>query len=511
MISYSEKCDKLHNLIHNSYLEFIMEAHNGLSARIAEEAGFKAIWASGLSMSASEGVRDNNELSFTEVAKRCQVISQAVDIPVLLDMDSGYGSFNTAVTALRHIIRAGVSGVVIEDKRFPKLRNSLHEHSEDDELADIDEHSLKIQALREESDKYDKNFTIVARLESFLAGKGLEDALRRAKSYVDHGADAILVHSKRSDADEVLSFMNRWRQESSYSSIPVIIVPTKYYKVPTQVFSENGISAVIWANHQMRACISAMQRVTSQIYRDKSLVSVEPEIATVSEVFRLQRNSELEEKEQLFSPKKYQDIKVIILAATRGNESLYPLTTNYPKCMIPIGRKKSTIEYQIDAFKRRGIRDIRIVTGYQQSAVRGAFESDIVTTFWNERWESSNEGYSISKAVRDYEKARYLIIYGDCIYEDYIYDKFFSVVDKCSAEDSIYCYTNRESQDRLRDGTYFGGIYLFNNSKKLNLFSYKCLRDIVDEDTSAIGVSIPRDSMADINDIEDIDKGIKLL
>ena len=102
-----------------------MEAHNGLSARIVEEAGFRGIWASGLSISAALGVRDNNEASWTQVLEVVEFMSDATDIPILLDGDTGYGNFNNMRRLVRKLEQRGVAAVCIEDKLFPKTNSFI--------------------------------------------------------------------------------------------------------------------------------------------------------------------------------------------------------------------------------------------------------------------------------------------------------------------------------------------------------------------------------------------------
>jgi phosphoenolpyruvate phosphomutase len=146
--------------------EFIMEAHNGLSARIVEEAGFKGVWASGLSISASLGVRDNNEASWTQVTDVAQFMADATSLPILLDGDTGFGNFNNARILVSKLEKIGVAGVCMEDKLFPKTNSFLKGESQ--ELADIDEFCGKIAACK--AAQTDPDFSVIARLESFITG-----------------------------------------------------------------------------------------------------------------------------------------------------------------------------------------------------------------------------------------------------------------------------------------------------------------------------------------------------
>jgi len=296
--SSRSKCSKssqLRNLLQSQQLEFIMEAHSGLSARIVQEAGFKGIWGSGLSISAQLGVRDANEASWSQVVDVVEWMADATDIPILLDADTGYGNFNNARRLVQKLEMRGIAGCCLEDKLFPKT-NSLHDNRRQP-LADIDEFSLKLKACKDS--QTDPDFVVVARVEAFIAGWGLEEALLRANAYSDAGADAILMHSKRSDVAEIQSFMKAFNKK-----VPVIIVPTKYYKTPTDDIRDMGVSMVIWANHNVRASVAAMQKTTQAIYQHQSLTPVEKEVAPVKEIFRLQRDEELVEAESIYLPQK---------------------------------------------------------------------------------------------------------------------------------------------------------------------------------------------------------------
>jgi len=280
-------------MLQSNRLEFILEAHNGLSATIVEEAGFSGIWASGLSMSAALGVRDNNEASWTQVLEVLEFMSDRTSIPILLDADTGYGNFNNARRLVRKLEQRGIAGMCIEDKLFPKTNSFINGTRQP--LADIQEFCGKIRAVKDS--QADPDFNVVARIEALIAGHEMDEALRRGAAYFEAGADAILIHSKQSNADEILQFLRAWNEPC-----PVVIVPTMYYETPTEVFEQAGASLVIWANHMLRASISVMQRTASEIMQQASLTTVEPKIASVKEIFRLQNADELQKAEKLYLP-----------------------------------------------------------------------------------------------------------------------------------------------------------------------------------------------------------------
>merc|ERR1711871_151758 len=288
-----KKTTQLRELFYKKELDYIMEAHNGLSAKIVEEAGFKAIWASGLSLSAQLGVRDNNEASWTQVVEVVDFMSECTDIPILLDGDTGFGNFNNARRLIGKLERSDIGGVCFEDKLFPKTNSFID--GEQQPLADIEEFCGKIMACKDT--QKDPDFMIVARLEAFITGYGLEEAYKRADAYHRAGADAILCHSKKKDDSDIREFMEAWGDR-----LPVVIVPTKYPDVHCDTFRDYGVGAVIWANHNMRASVAAMQKVTKDIYENQTLKNVEysGDLQTVAEVFRLQRTGELKEAENKY-------------------------------------------------------------------------------------------------------------------------------------------------------------------------------------------------------------------
>ena len=289
-----KKTTQLKQMLQSDQLEFIMEAHNGLSARIVEEAGFKGIWGSGLTLSASLGVRDNNEASWTQVLDMMEFMSDATTIPILLDADTGYGNFNNVRRLVRKLEQINIAGMCLEDKLFPKTNSFIN--SEQQPLADIEEFAAKIKAAKDT--QQDPDFCVVARVESLIAGWELDEALKRAEAYHLAGADAILMHSKLKTADQILAFLREWQNRC-----PVVIVPTTYYSTPTSTYEEAGVSLVIWANHLLRASIKAMQQTAAQIYQERTISAIEGQVVTVKEIFRLQNAAELEEAEQRYLPK----------------------------------------------------------------------------------------------------------------------------------------------------------------------------------------------------------------
>ena len=395
---------RLRQMLVGNELEFLMEAHNGLSARIVREAGFRGIWASGLAISAQYGVRDNNEASWTQVVDTLEFMADASDLPILLDGDTGYGNFNNVRRLVRKLEQRGVAGVCIEDKQFPKTNSFIN--GERQPLAEMDEFCGKIKAGKDS--QTDDDFSIVARVEALIAGWGMDEALRRAEAYRQAGADAILIHSKLSRPDEILEFAREWAGRG-----PLVIVPTKYYSTPTEVFRKAGISTVIWANHLIRSATTAMQAVAKEIYTNETLVDVEDRIAPVNEIFRLQDADEYSEAEKRYLSASRASGAAVVLAASRG-AGLEAVTTDRPKVMLPIAGKP-LLRWLVDAFKKQGVNDITVVGGYRADAIDTAGVKLVV----NERHAQTGELASLACAI-DGLQTDTVISYGDLLFRSYI-------------------------------------------------------------------------------------------
>ena len=393
-----KKSTRLRQLLNSSELEFLLEAHNALSAKIAEEAGFPAIWASGLSMSAQFGVRDSNEASWSQVVDALEFMSDATQVPILVDGDTGYGNFNSLRRLVRKLEQRELAGVCIEDKEFPKT-NSFGA-SDRQILASVDEFCGKIKAAKDS--QLDADFVVVARVEALIAGAGMEEALRRAEAYHAAGADAVLIHSKKTRADEVVEFSRHWAQRC-----PLVIVPTKYYSTPVEVFRKAGFSLVIWANHLLRASIPAMQSAARRIRQNHSVVAIEDQIAGLDEVFRLQGADELAQAERTYSPTPGRGVQAVLLAASRGRE-LESLTVDRPKAMLQVAGKP-ILQRLVEECRRQGIHAIQVVAGYKAETV----SLEGVEVVVNEAYESTGEIASLRLALP--REGQALIVYGDLL------------------------------------------------------------------------------------------------
>jgi phosphoenolpyruvate phosphomutase len=263
-------------------------AHDGLSARLAAEAGFDAVWASGLEISAAHGVPDVSLLGLAEYLAGATTMHNAVSVPVVADCDTGFGgTLNAAYTMMRYEA-AGIAAVCIEDKVFPK-RNSfvLSGH----ELLGAKEFCQKLAAAKDA--RLAADTVLIARTETFVCGFGVEEALSRCHQYVDAGADAVLVHSKSVESAQVISFMREWHRRA-----PVVLVPTTYPTFSVAQAQEAGVAMVIYANQGLRATVRAVRATWAAVLADGSTAQVEPNIATVREIFDIAGMDEWLDRDQ---------------------------------------------------------------------------------------------------------------------------------------------------------------------------------------------------------------------
>jgi phosphoenolpyruvate phosphomutase len=252
-------------------------AHDSLSAALVEENGFDAVWASSFAISAVNGLPDISLLSMTDYLSTASKMAASCSIPVLADCDTGFGGIPNVTYLVQRYEAAGIAGVCIEDKTFPKT-NSLIDNRQD--LLDVDEFARKIEAAKRAQD--DPDFVVVARTEALINGAGMGEALHRANRYVDAGADAILVHSKEDSPYEIVEFLNAWRGRG-----PIVVVPTTYHGWHFCEARAAGVSMVIYANHALRAAVRSMSNVLKEIESSGTTSSVENIISPISEVFEL--------------------------------------------------------------------------------------------------------------------------------------------------------------------------------------------------------------------------------
>ncbi len=268
----------------------IMATHSPLSARLAEQAGFDGPWASGFELSALYGLADVSLISMTQHLDMVRAIAGQSRLPLVADLDTGFGNAINVIHAVEQYQRVGVAAVVIEDKTFPKVTSLAADARQ--ELLRIAGFQGKIAAAA--AMRRDPDFLIIARTEALIAGLGEVEALKRAAAYAEAGADMILVHSKT--PDEIERFVKAWA-----GPLPIAIVPTAYPQLnEARIRALGKIAMVIYGNHAIRAAVTAMQDVFARIIADGGIHGVEEDIVSVDEIFRLQRMDEIKAAERKF-------------------------------------------------------------------------------------------------------------------------------------------------------------------------------------------------------------------
>lgn len=266
-------------------------AHDGLSACLAERAGFDGIWASGFCISASKRIADVGLLTMTEFLAAADEINQATSLPVIADVDDGFGDAVNVVRMVREYERAGIAGVSIEDNQHPK-RNSLN-RSLRSRLVSPAEFAAKLRASKEAQN--DPSFVVIARTEALIADLGMEEALRRANTYAEAGADMILIHSRSPDVEAVKQAALRWHRD-----VPLVAVPTTYSNVTASELYGYGYKMAIFANQGLRAAVKAMTQAMAAMVRTGSPSSVESDLCSLEELFTLTGFDEIRRLESRF-------------------------------------------------------------------------------------------------------------------------------------------------------------------------------------------------------------------
>lgn len=269
-----------------------MGAHSPLSAVLAEEAGFEAIWASGFELAALYGLADVSLVSMSDHLAMVRAMALRCDLPIVADADTGFGNAVNVIHAVESYEQAGASAIVIEDKTFPKMTSLVDGGRQ--ELVRVEEFVGKIAAALHA--RRSEDFLVIARTEALIAGAGMDEALRRGRTYADAGADLLLVHSKQKTPAEVEAFVAAWDRPT-----PLVLVPTSYPQLDDARARElKTIGMVIYGNHGIRAAARAMREAFREIAATGGSRTVGTTIASVEEIFALQRMDRVNEAERRF-------------------------------------------------------------------------------------------------------------------------------------------------------------------------------------------------------------------
>lgn len=280
----------LRRLIEAKPVVRIMEAHSGLSGLIIEnlevqkEDGvhrYDGMWSSSLTDSTNKGKPDIEAVDLTTRLQSLTDILECTTKPIIYDGDTG-GKTEHFVFTVRTLERNGISAVIVEDKVGLK-KNSLFGTEAKQELADVEDFCHKISEGKKA--QVTKDFMIIARLESLIAGHSVDEALERALAYVKAGADGVMIHSKEKDGAEIKEFCERFRKE--YEKVPIVLVPTTYNQFTEKELASWGANVIIYANHMLRSAYPAMYKTAKTILETERSLEVNELCLSIKQILEL--------------------------------------------------------------------------------------------------------------------------------------------------------------------------------------------------------------------------------
>ena len=292
-ISPQNRVSRLKRLISSKNIVRILESHNSLTGLIIEnlkvekknkDLEFDGMWSSSLTDSATKGLPDNSSLSFSARISSLNDMMDVTTKPVVFDADNG-GQIEHLPYLIRSLERSGVSAIIMEDKIGLK-KNSLFKNQTGTKQDKPNLFANKIKKICKTRQSND--FMIIARIESFILGKGLQDALKRAEIYSKAGADAILIHSKEKTPSQIFSFAKKFTKSKYYK--PLVSVPSTYSKVYEKDLIKHGFKLVIYANQLLRAAYPAMQNTARTILKNSRALEADKKIIPIKEIISLIKN-----------------------------------------------------------------------------------------------------------------------------------------------------------------------------------------------------------------------------
>ena len=281
--------ENLVNLLEKKSIVKVCGAYDAMSAKLVEANGFDAIWAGSFAISATHALPDASILTMTEFFDVASTMTNACEIPVIADCDTGYGDANNVRHLVKKYENAGIAGVCIEDKTFPK-QNSLLKDGNNQLLSEKD---FVAKILAANDVKQNKAFSIIARVEALISGIGMEEALKRAYAYEKAGADLILIHSKKISPEEIFEFSESWKGSS-----PLVVIPTTYYSVKIDELISHNIKMVIYANQTLRAAHLAMNNLLKKMKDANNMDDIQNEMSSMEEIFKLQEMFDIKSQEK---------------------------------------------------------------------------------------------------------------------------------------------------------------------------------------------------------------------
>ena len=267
-----------------------IEVHSGLTGLIAEKTvvehdgeldQFDAMWISSLCDSTAKGKPDIELVDMTSRFRTIDDVTEVTTKPIIFDGDTG-GLTEHFVYTVRTLEKMGVSAIIIEDKTGLK-KNSLFGTEVEQTQDTIENFSAKIRAGK--NAQLTDDFMIIARIESLIRERGMEDALERARAFVKAGADGIMIHSRKKDPAEILEFCDKFRQDNKRT--PIVVVPSSFNTITEEELAEHGVNVVIYANQLTRSAFPAMQKTAEDILRYHRAKEVDDRLMPIKNIITL--------------------------------------------------------------------------------------------------------------------------------------------------------------------------------------------------------------------------------
>ena len=287
------RVSRLKRLMQSKVIVRILESHNALTGLIIDKINiiknkktieFDGMWSSSLTDSATRGLPDNSSLSFSARITSLNDMMDVTTKPLVFDADNG-GQIEHLSFLVRSLERSGVSAIIIEDKIGLK-KNSLFKNQKNTKQDNPNLFAKKIAKIC--NTRKSKDFMVIARIESFIVGKSLGDAIKRANIYSKAGADAILIHSKEKTPNQIFAFARAFKKSKNF--IPLVSVPSTYSRVYEKDLIKNGFKLVIYANQLIRAAYPAMQNIAKSILKNKRAFEADKKIIPIKEIISLIKN-----------------------------------------------------------------------------------------------------------------------------------------------------------------------------------------------------------------------------
>lgn len=447
-VTPSQRLSALCHAIDSKGFVRIMEAHSGLSAIVGETARvtvgdevreYDGLWESSLTDSATKGIPDASIIGNESRLHTIDEILYVTEKPLIVDGDTG-GEIAQFEYFVRHLEQRGVSAVIIEDKVFPK-RNSLDASASQD-LEDPEKFAEKIQAGKNVTISDD--FMIIARLESLIAGAGLQDALQRAERYIIAGVDGIMIHSGQREPDELFAFARAFDGLCErLGRRPVLVsVPTTYNHHDEEELVGLGFNVIIYANQLLRAAHRAMKEAANRILEDGRSLRTDEICSPVKEVFSVVGFDKITAKDR----ERNVALRLPTIIPAAGRDPVFP---EQPKSLISVAGRR-ILDHQLESIRKAGLKKVVIVRGHEGGQFESYYATDENFTFSeNPLYAERHAMHSLMQASNHMEDG-FVLVFSDILFDHEILMKLInSGKDIVLGLDNSYSYHQHEIDKKL--------------------------------------------------------------